>query len=256
VSAVRANGPARAVGGPVTSPMPTITARIAALDWERIGRELDERGFAAAGHVLESAECAQLIALYPERERFRSRIVMERLGYGRGEYKYFARPLPRIVQELRSALYRKLVPVANRWAGALGQSERFPPALTGFLERCADNGQSRPTPLVLRYEAGGFNCLHQDVYGSVAFPLQFTCMLSQLGRDYEDGELLFVEQRPRAQSRGDALTLAEGEAVVFANRYRPVAGARGYYRTTMRHGVSTITSGVRFALGVIFHDAE
>ncbi|HEY6421389.1 MAG TPA: 2OG-Fe(II) oxygenase [Candidatus Binataceae bacterium] len=236
--------------------MPQIRARIAALDWKRIGRELDERGFAAAGRVLEPAECAELIALYTERERFRNRIVMVRLGYGRGEYKYFARPLPRVVQDLRSALYSKLAPVANRWAGALGASERFPPALAGFLERCASNGQLKPTPLVLRYEAGGFNCLHQDVYGSVAFPLQFTCMLSRLGRDYKGGELLFVEQRPRAQSRGDALTLAEGEAVVFANRYRPVAGARGYYRTTMRHGVTTITSGVRFALGVIFHDAE
>ncbi len=233
-----------------------VVARIAALDWQRIERELFERGFSATGRVLTASECRRLIAIYPERECFRSRIDMERLRFGRGEYKYFARPMPQLIEAMRRSLYRKLAPIANRWAEALGTGERFPPALDDFVERCRQCGQSKPTPLMLRYEAGGYNCLHQDLYGKVAFPLQFTCVLNRRGRDYEGGELLFVEQHPRAQSRGDTVALEPGEGVIFANRFRPMKGKRGYSRATMRHGVTTLRSGVRYALGIIFHDAE
>lgn len=207
------------------------------------------------GKTLQSRECAGLIALYPERERFRSRIVMERLRYGVGEYKYFARPMPEIVEQLRIELYRKLVATADRWAERMRIRDSYPDTLASFLKMCAAHGQTRPTPLILRYEAGGYNCLHQDLYGEVAFPLQFTCALSKRGRDFEGGELLLVEQRPRAQSRGEAIALEEGEGIIFANRYRPAAGTRGFHRVNMRHGVSTVTSGVRYAMGVIFHDA-
>ena len=201
-------------------------------------------------------ECAELIALYPERERFRSRVVMERHRYGVGEYKYFARPMPPIVEQLRIELYRKLVATACKWAERMRSRESYPKTLSAFLKMCAARGQTRPTPLILRYAAGGYNCLHQDLYGEVAFPLQFTCALSRRGRDFEGGELLLIEQRPRAQSRGEAIALDEGEGIIFANRYRPAAGARGFHRVNMRHGVSTVTSGVRYAMGVIFHDAS
>lgn len=238
-----------------TVPGAAIEERVAALDWKRIETDLDARGHATVGAILSAEECAELIALYPERERFRSRIVMERLSYGVGEYKYFARPMPQIVEKIRASLYRRLAPTANRWASALGDDDSYPTSLARFLKVCRAHEQSRPTPLILRYEAGGYNCLHQDLYGAIAFPLQFTCVLSKRERDFEGGELILVEQRPRAQSRAEAIALDEGEGIIFANRYRPVAGARGYYRTTMRHGVSTITSGVRYAMGVIFHDA-
>jgi uncharacterized protein len=235
----------------------SIEARVAALDWERVARELDDRGYALTGSILEAAECEELIAMYDDRERFRSRIVMERLNYGLGEYKYFARPLPPIVETMRALLYERLAPIANRWSSALGHGEsEFPPALARFIDKCHRRGQERPTPLVLRYESGGYNCLHQDVYGEVAFPLQFTCTLSKRGRDFEGGELLLVEQRPRAQSRGIAIALDQGEGIMFPNQFRPVKGTRGYYRVTVRHGVSTITRGRRFSLGVIFHDAK
>jgi uncharacterized protein len=235
--------------------MATIGDRIAALDWPRIERDLDARGHARIGKFLDARECSDVIAMYPERDRFRSRVVMERLRYGVGEYKYFARPMPPLVEEIRASLYARLSPTANRWAGLLKDDVKFPPTLNSFLRVCRASGQSRPTPLVLRYEAGGYNCLHQDLYGAVAFPLQFTCALSRRGRDYDGGELLLIEQRPRAQSRGEVVALDEGEAIIFANRYRPAAGARGVYRANVRHGVSTITSGLRYALGVIFHDA-
>jgi hypothetical protein len=205
---------------------------------------------------LRSRECADLIALYPDRERFRSRVVMERHRYGVGEYKYFARPMPPIVEQLRTDLYRKLVATAARWAQQLGTRDSYPKTLPAFLKMCAERGQTKPTPLILRYEAGGYNCLHQDLYGAIAFPLQFTCALSRRGRDFEGGELLLVEQRPRAQSRGEAIALDEGEGIIFANRYRPQAGTRGFHRVNMRHGVSTVTSGVGYAMGVIFHDAS
>jgi hypothetical protein len=203
---------------------------------------------------LRAPECAELIALYGDRERFRSPVVMERHQYGVGEYKYFARPMPPPVEELRAAMYRELAPTANRWAERLRTRDSYPTSLTEFLKVCAAHGQTRPTPLILRYEAGGYNCLHQDLYGEVAFPLQFTCALSRRGRDFEGGELLLVEQRPRAQSRGEAIALDAGEGIVFANRYRPASGARGFHRVNLRHGVSTIKSGVRYAMGVIFHD--
>ena len=180
---------------------------------------------------------------------------MERLRYGVGEYKYFARPMPEIVEQLRTELYARLVATANRWAERLRGGESYPDSLSAFLKMCAASGQTKPTPLILRYEAGGYNCLHQDLYGEVAFPLQFTCALSRRGRDFEGGELLLVEQRPRAQSRGEAIALDEGEGIIFANRYRPSAGTRGFHRVNMRHGVSTVTSGSRYAMGVIFHDA-
>ena len=233
----------------------SISDRVRALDWTRIERDLDAQGYAKIGAMLRASECADLIALYDTRERFRSRVVMERHRYGVGEYKYFARPMPAIVEELRSELYRGLAPTANRWAERMRSRDSYPASLNEFLKVCAAHEQTRPTPLILRYEQGGYNCLHQDLYGEVAFPLQFTCVLNQRGRDFEGGELLLVEQRPRAQSRGEAIALDAGEGVIFANRSRPVAGARGYHRVNMRHGVSTVSSGIRYALGVIFHDA-
>ena len=180
---------------------------------------------------------------------------MERHSYGVGEYKYFARPMPPLVEDLRVAMYPKLAPTANLWADRMRSRDSYPPTLAEFLKVCADHGQTRPTPLILRYEDGGYNCLHQDLYGEVAFPLQFTCALSRRGRDFDGGELLLVEQRPRAQSRGEAIALDCGEGIIFANRYRPAAGAKGFHRVNLRHGVSTVKSGVRYAMGVIFHDA-
>ncbi len=233
----------------------SIVDRVAALDWARIARDLDAQGYATTGAVLRAAECAELIALYPDRDRFRSRVVMERHSYGVGEYKYFARPMPPLVEDLRVAMYRELAGTANRWAERMRSHDSYPASLDEFLKVCAAHGQTKPTPLILRYEQGGYNCLHQDLYGEVAFPLQFTCALSRRGRDFEGGELLLVEQRPRAQSRGEAIALDAGEGIIFANRYRPAAGTRGYHRVNLRHGVSTIKSGVRYAMGVIFHDA-
>jgi uncharacterized protein len=246
--------------GSLSAPTPrkvdeSIPDRVAALDWTRIERDLDAQGYALTGTILSASECAELIALYPERERFRSRIVMERLRYGVGEYKYFARPMPPVVEDLRTELYSRLAPTANRWAERMRSRDSYPATLADFLKVCAAHGQTRPTPLILRYEQGGYNCLHQDLYGEIAFPLQFTCALSRRRLDFKGGELLLVEQRPRAQSRGEAIALDAGEGIIFANRYRPAAGARGFHRVNMRHGVSTITSGVRYALGIIFHDA-
>lgn len=230
--------------------------RIAALDWDQIESDLSERGFAQTEPLLHAEQCASLIALYDDRDRFRSRIVMARLGYGVGEYKYFTQPLPALVAELRTALYRRLAPIANRWSKLLGGGHEFPRSVGEYLKACHAAGQSRPTPLLLHYQAGGYNCLHQDLYGELAFPLQFTCLLSQRGSDYEGGESLLVEQRPRAQSRGEAIALDRGAALIFPNRYRPVAGARGHYRVSVRHGVSTVRRGERYALGIIFHDAK
>jgi hypothetical protein len=235
--------------------VPSIVDRVAALDWARIARDLDAQGYATTGTVLRADECAELIALYPDRDRFRSRLVMERHSYGVGEYKYFARPMPPLVENLRVAMYRELAATANRWAERMRSRDSYPASLDEFLKVCAAHGQTRPTPLILRYEQGGYNCLHQDLYGEVAFPLQFTCALSRRGRDFEGGELLLIEQRPRAQSRGEAIALDAGEGIIFANRFRPAAGTRGYHRVNLRHGVSTIKSGVRYAMGVIFHDA-
>jgi len=235
---------------------PSIKDRLARLDWAEIERSLDERGYATTPPLLEPGECAELIDLFAEERCFRSRIDMARHRFGLGEYKYFAEPLPRTVAALRVHAYRRLAPIANRWAERLGLPERYPRDLGDYLARCAGSGQTRPTPLLLHYAAGGYNCLHQDLYGALSFPLQLTCVLSQRGTDYTGGEILLVEQRPRAQSRGEVIALDRGEAVIFPNRYRPSSGPRGIHRATLRHGVSRVRSGQRTSLGIIFHNAE
>jgi uncharacterized protein len=236
--------------------MSDLAARVAALPWEAIGAELDARGFATTGPVLDAAECVELAALYGEESRFRSRVDMARYRFGVGEYKYFAAPLPEPVAALRESLYAQLAPIANRWMVRLGARERYPAALAGLARLCARHGQSKPTPLLLHYTAGGYNCLHQDLYGAVAFPLQATVLLSEPTVDFSGGEFLLVEQRPRSQSAGHVVPLRRGEAVLFATRHRPAPGVRGWYRAQLRHGVSEVRSGERYTLGVIFHDAE
>ncbi|HEX6512269.1 MAG TPA: 2OG-Fe(II) oxygenase [Chloroflexota bacterium] len=232
-----------------------IEPRLAGLEWDVIERSLDEYGYAVTPAVLSAAECEDIVRLYAVDGRFRSRVVMARHNFGSGEYKYFSRPLPATVEALRTGFYPCLAPLANRWAERLGETG-YPAECAEFLETCARAGQVKPTPLVLRYETGDFNCLHQDLYGDVAFPLQVTVALSRREADYSGGEFLLLEQRPRAQSRGQAVTLEQGEAVVFATHHRPVRGARGYYRVNMRHGVSRLLSGDRYTLGIIFHDAR
>jgi len=234
---------------------PSLAARLARVPWDGVQAAFVERPFARLGRLLGAAECRDLARLYADDRLFRSRVDMERHRFGRGEYKYFARPLPALVEELRELVYPRLVPVANRFAEALGEEERYPGRLADFLARCHAAGQKRPTPLLLRYEKGGWNALHQDLYGEVAFPLQLAVFLSRPGRDYSGGAFLLVEQRPRAQSVGEALLPDQGEAVVFATRHRPLRGARGFSRATVRHGVSRLERGRRVTLGVIFHDA-
>jgi hypothetical protein len=233
----------------------TIEQRIANLDWSRIGERLDEDGHAVIERLLDASDCASLAGLYEVSGIYRSRVVMARHGFGRGEYQYFAYPLPVVVEELRSSLYRPLARVANRWNEALASEGRFPPAHAEYLERCHAAGQRQPTPLLLKYGAGDYNCLHQDLYGEYVFPLQVTVLLSEAGRDFTGGEFVLTEQRPRRQSRAEVVPLAQGDAVVFAVNDRPVRGARGVYRVRMRHGVSRIRSGGRLTLGIIFHDA-
>jgi hypothetical protein len=235
---------------------PSIAERLARLDWAAIGASLDEWGHARTPVLLTPAECAELRALYTEETRFRSRVDMARFRFGVGEYKYFADPLPTVVGELREHAYAPLAAIANRWEAALKTRVRHPADLTGLLALCARRGQTKPTPLLLHYLSGGYNCLHQDLYGEVVFPIQLTVLLSEPGKDFEGGEFLLVEQRPRAQSRGSVVDLDQGEAVIFTTRHRPVAGARGHYRGNMRHGVSRLLSGERYTLGVIFHDAR
>jgi hypothetical protein len=218
--------------------------------------DLSEFGFARLGTLLSRDECGALRSQYNDPRLFRSRVEMSRFGFGRGEYKYFAAPLPRQVATLRAQLYPELVSVANEWAQLLGDDVKYPPTLAEFLSLCADHGQNKPTPLLLRYQAGDYNCMHQDLYGAVVFPFQVVICLSEEGREFTGGELLLVEQRPRAQSMGRALRLAQGEAVAITTRYRPAKGKRGYYRTAFRHGVSPILSGERFTLGIVFHNAE
>ena len=230
--------------------------RLQRLDWPAIEQSLWTHGYAKTPPVLTPQECADLLSLYPDRDQFRSRIVMERHRFGVGEYKYFANPLPPLVQELRTRFYPPLAAVANQWMEALHMPDRFPARLSEFLAHCHEHGQIRPTPLLLRYEQEGYNCLHQDLYGDIVFPLQMACFLSRPGEDYTGGEFLLVEQQPRAQSRGEALLPRQGEIIIFATRYRPAQGKRGYYRAQLRHGVSRITSGTRYTLGIIFHDAE
>jgi hypothetical protein len=234
----------------------TIQQRLAQLDWKAIEASLWQRGYAKIGPFLTAEECAAVIALYHKDQYFRSRIEMQRFRFGEGEYKYFKYPLPLLVQALREHLYPRLASIANAWSQALGESGDFPMSHDQLLTVCRQHGQTKPTPLLLHYTGGGYNCLHQDLYGEVAFPLQLTVFLSRRDRDFTGGEFLLVEQRPRAQSRGEVLTPEQGEIVIFSTRYRPVRGTRGHYRVNMRHGVSTVLSGSRFTLGVIFHDAK
>ncbi len=230
--------------------------RLDHVDWDEVAAALDERGFATTPSLLTPAECRSLAALYGEETAFRSRIVMARHGFGSGEYKYLRYPLPPLVAGLREAIYPRLVPVANRWRAALGGGEPFPAALEAYLRRCHQAGQIRPTPLILRYGPGDYNCLHQDLYGELVFPLQLTVLLSDPGEDFTGGEFLLVEQRPRRQSKGEVVPLRQGEAVIFAVRERPARGVRGTYRVVMRHGVSRVHAGARHTLGIIFHDAS
>src|SRR5947209_8607141 len=224
--------------------MTSISSRIAALDWTGLKRSMDTLGYARTATVLTKAECEAVIRLYPNEQRFRSHIDMARYRFGVGDYKYFAAPLPGIVQQLRTSFYPHVANVANSWADQLG-SEHFPDSLSEFLAICHKRGQHKPTPLLLHYEEGGYNCLHQDLYGEIAFPLQLTCFLSEPGEDYTGGEFLLVEQRPRAQSKGEAVLPRRGEIVIFTTRYRPAQGTRGAYRVNIRHGVSRILSGTR-----------
>ncbi|MFO0984684.1 MAG: 2OG-Fe(II) oxygenase [Planctomycetota bacterium] len=232
-----------------------VADRIAAGDWSRIAGELDAQGWATLERLLTPDECGALAALYAREELFRSRVVMARHGLGRGEYQYFAYPLPEPVAELRTSLYPELVPIANCWSTAMGLAVHYPPTHAAFVERCHAAGQLRPTPLLLVYGAGDYNCLHQDLYGEHVFPLQVAILLSEPERDFTGGELVLTEQRPRMQSRPMVVPLDQGDAVVFAAHQRPVQGTRGVYRVTMRHGVSRVRSGRRQALGVIFHEA-
>jgi hypothetical protein len=236
---------------PVASPLQSAESR----DWRRLAADLDARGSAILPQLLSAKECQALAATYANDALFRSRVVMARHGFGRGEYRYFAYPLPAAVAELRDAFYSLLAPIANRWNERLEVEPRYPAAHADFLARCHAASQTRPTPLLLRYGAGDYNCLHQDLYGEHVFPLQVAILLSRPGADFEGGELVLTEQRPRMQSRVEVLALRQGDAAVFAVSHRPVEGTRGTYRVNMRHGVSRILSGERRTLGVIFHDA-
>ena len=241
---------------PSTGSSASIAERVAAIDWERLVHDLDAQRSAIVGRLFSPGECEALIGLYSREELFRSRIVMERHGFGRGEYRYFAYPLPTIVADLRAMLYPHLAPIANRWNQTLGLNVHFPARHADFIHRCHRAGQTRPTPLLLRYEAGDYNCLHQDLYGAQVFPLQATILLSEPGRDFEGGEFVLTEQRPRMQSRPEVVPLRQGDGVLFAVHTRPLQGTRGPYRVNLRHGVSRLRSGRRYTLGVIFHDAQ
>jgi hypothetical protein len=226
------------------------------IDWNRVAAELNSQGNAVLERLLAPQECRSLGALYSQDAAFRSRVVMSRHGYGRGEYRYFSYPLPRIVAELRSTLYSPLAEIANRWNESLGNATAYPALHAEFLDRCARAGQTRPTPLLLQYAAGDYNCLHQDLYGEHVFPLQVAILLSQPDEEFTGGEFVLTEQRPRMQSRAEVVPLRQGDAVIFAVHQRPVQGSRGTYRVNMRHGVSRIRSGQRHTLGIIFHDAK
>jgi len=233
----------------------TLAARIAALDWTEIAQALDAHGCATTGALLTSDECNQLAASYKSDGPFRSRVVMSRHGFGRGEYKYFAYPLPELVAILRSGLYPPLAEIANRWNESMNVAAPYPSDHAGYLARCHRAGQNRPTPLLLRYGAGDYNSLHQALYGDLVFPLQVTLLLSRPREDFTGGEFVLTEQRPRMQSRAEVVPLVQGEAVIFPVHHRPVRGTRGTYRVNMRHGVSRLRSGHRHTLGIIFHDA-
>lgn len=247
--------PRTAPGIPVADAPAAVASRVARLRWDDICARLDERGFATVPRLLTRSECQRLIALYDQPERFRSRVIMARHAFGRGEYQYFADPLPPLVAGLRSALYPRLAPLANSWAERLGEERRFPSTLAGLAAACRAAGQTRPTPLLLRYGADDYNCLHQDIYGDLVFPMQLTVLLSDPSA-FEGGEFVLTEQRPRMQSRAEVVPLRRGDAVVFPVRDRPVQGTRGAYRVALRHGVSRLRSGHRHTIGVIFHDAK
>jgi uncharacterized protein len=226
-----------------------------AIAWAQVSKDLDAYGSAVIENLIPSAQCSALTALYQAEERFRSRVVMERHGFGRGEYKYFRYPLPDVIARLRTTIYPHLAPIANRWNEALDIDTRFPEKHNQFIQRCHAAGQGRPTPLLLQYGAGDYNCLHQDLYGEHVFPLQVTILLSEPGRDFTGGEFVITEQRPRMQSRAEVVPLRQGHAVIFAVHHRPVRGKRGVYRVNLRHGVSRVHSGHRHSAGIIFHDA-
>ena len=225
------------------------------IDWEKISAELDERGNAVVERLLTPAQCRALVGLYAKEDLFRSRVVMARHGFGRGEYQYFDYPLPEVVAQHRTALFPRLAEVANRWNATLGIDARFPSEHKAYLKRCHAAGQRRPTPLILQYGEGDYNCLHQDLYGEHVFPLQLTILLSAPGSAFTGGEFVVTEQRPRMQSRAEVVPLGQGDAVIFAVDHRPVRGARGVYRVKLRHGVSRVRSGSRHTAGIIFHDA-
>jgi uncharacterized protein len=236
---------------------PSIPERIDALDWSALEQSLSARGYAVTAPILTPAECDAIIALYSDETRFRSHIIMERHRFGVGDYKYFSHPLPETVAGLRTGAYPHLAKVANKWAEALGEPRPpYPLDHAAFLKICHKAGQTRPTPLILHYEAGGYNCLHQDLYGEIAFPLQMVFLLGQQGREWEGGEFVLVEQQPRAQSKAEVVAAGQGQAIICTTRYRPVKGSRGYYRVNLRHGVSRVHRGSRYTLGIIFHDAK
>lgn len=234
----------------------SLVARLDGVDWDALARDLDAHGCAVIGPLLTPVECRALAALYPEDKPFRSRVIMARHGFGKGEYKYFSYPLPDLIAELRTGLYPHLSGVANRWNETMGIDVRYPDEHADYLKRCHKAGQERPTPLLLQYGPGDYNCLHQDLYGEHVFPLQATVLLSQPGEDFSGGEFVLTEQRPRMQSRAEVVPLRQGEAVIFPVHHRPVQGTRGTYRVNMRHGVSRLREGKRHTLGVIFHDAK
>jgi uncharacterized protein len=229
--------------------------RVSRYDWRRIDSELGNYGGAILEKLLTPEECNLIAAIYSKEEHFRSHIIMARHGFGKGEYRYFKYPLPKLIGDLRTALYSRLAPIANQWNERMGEKRRYPPEHTDFLKRCHDQGQLRPTPLLLQYVPGDYNCLHQDLYGDLAFPIQVAILLSEPGTDFTGGEFVLAEQRPRLQTRAEVVPLAQGDAIAFAVHHRPVQGTRGVYRVNLSHGVSRVRSGRRHTVGIIFHDA-
>lgn len=247
---------ARALRASASTAVHDVAGRVQAVDWERTSRDLDAQGCATIASLITAEECGSLAGLYANEDVFRSRVVMARHGFGRGEYKYFNYPLPDLIGQLRTSIYPRLVPIANRWNSAMRIDVSYPAEHAEFISRCHAAGQIRPTPLLLQYAADDYNCLHQDLYGEHVFPIQVAILLSQPGRDFTGGELVMTEQRPRMQSRPIVVPLNQGDAVVFAVHHRPVQGTRGVYRVNMRHGVSRLLSGHRHTVGIIFHDAK